>query len=137
MIFAAHCVACVAQQYPNIADAPKSTPAPVPTASPTPNPAMLAQARTCFSQLQSGKIDRSQMTAEMSTALTTDQVNAGRAALGSLGTPVTFEQQQAGMQGKLSYAIYLVTFGGGQKFDFLFVVDPQGKIAGLRLSPAQ
>ena len=57
--------------------------------------------------------------------------------IGNLGTPVTFEQEQAGTQGTLTYAVYLVTFGGGEKFDFLFVLDPPGKIAGLKLSPAQ
>ena len=73
----------------------------------------------------------------MNADLTTDRINAARAVIGNLGTPVTFEQEQVGKQGTLTYAVYLVTFGGGEKFNFLFVVDPSGKIAGLRLSPAE
>jgi hypothetical protein len=39
-------------------------------------------------------------------------------------------------QNGVDYAIYLLTFGDGKKLDFIFAVDGQGKVAGLRLQPA-
>ena len=70
-------LACALLVFATLAAAP-TKPAPTPTASPTPNPAMLAQARACFAQLQSGKVDRSQLAAQMNADLTTDRIDAAR-----------------------------------------------------------
>jgi hypothetical protein len=108
-----------------------------PTATPSPDPAMLAHAKNELTQLQSGAIDRATLTTDMSALLTDDKLASVKSAIGSLGAPVSFEQQHAGAQGDVRYAVYLVTFGNGTKVDFLIGVDGQGKIAALRLTPAQ
>ncbi len=120
---------------PMYTPAPNGAPGAEPAATPTPNPKMLARAKSWFAQLQAGKIDRSQLAAGMGS-LTDEQVANASSHIKSLGTPVTFEQQQTMMQGGVSYAVYLLTFGNGQKLDFIFAVDSQGKVAGLRLTPA-
>jgi hypothetical protein len=109
--------------------------APAPATTPSPNPQMLARAKSWFAQLQAGKIDRSQLAPGMGS-LTDEQVTNVSAQIKSLGTPVTFEQQQTMTQNGVDYAIYLLTFGDGKKLDFIFAVDGQGKVAGLRLQPA-
>jgi hypothetical protein len=106
-------------------------------ATPSPDPAMLARAKAAFAQLQSGKIDRTLLSSEMNAALTDDKLAAVKGAIGNLGTPVSFEQQRAGTQGDVRYAVYLVTFLNGPRLNFLFGVDPQGKVAGMRLLPTQ
>jgi hypothetical protein len=98
---------------------------------------MLARAKSEFAQVQGGKIDRTTLTADMNSLLTDDKVAIVKGAIGNLGAPVSFEQQRAGTQGDVRYAIYLVTFANGTKVDFLMGVDGQGKIAALRLTPAQ
>ncbi len=125
--------------------APPPAPAPPPlapmpaqtAATPSPDPAMLARAKAAFAQLQSGKIDRTQLSPEMNAALTDDKLAAVKGAIGNLGTPVSFEQQRTGTQGDVRYAVYLVTFLNGPRLNFLFGVDPQGKVAGMRLLPTQ
>jgi hypothetical protein len=108
-----------------------------PTATPSPDPAMLARAKNEFAQLQSGKIDRTTLTTEMSTALTDDKLATLKGAIGNLGTPVSFAQQRAGTRGDVRYAVYVVTFANGTKLDFLIGIDGQGKIAGMQLMPSQ
>jgi hypothetical protein len=107
-----------------------------PSNTPSPNPQMLAQAKSWFTQLQAGKIDRSQLAPGMASSLTDEQVTNVSAQIKSLGTPVTFEQQQTMTQNGVNYAVYLLTFGDSKKLDFIFAVDGQGKVAGLRLQPA-
>ncbi|HEY6485925.1 MAG TPA: hypothetical protein VIX83_06050 [Candidatus Cybelea sp.] len=103
--------------------------------TPTPNPAMIAQAKSIFTQLQGGTVDRSLLEPTMSSALTDDKLSAIKGSIGSLGAPVSFDQQNAGLQGDLTYAVYLLTFKDGTKLQLLDVVDKQGKIAGLKLTP--
>ena len=129
------------QQPPPVPAAPPMAPMPAataaPTATPSPDPAMLARAKNEFAQVQSGKIDRTTLTTDMNTLLTDDKVAIVKGAIGNLGAPVSFEQQRAGTQGDVRYAVYLVTFANGTKLDFLIGIDGQGKIAALRLTPAQ
>jgi hypothetical protein len=125
------------QQPPPPPAAPPLAPMPAATATPSPDPAMLARAKDEFAQLQSGKIDRTTLTTEMSTALTDDKLATLKAAIGNLGTPVSFDQQRSGTQGDVRYDVYLVTFANGTKLNFLIAVDGQGKIAGMRLMPNQ
>jgi hypothetical protein len=107
-----------------------------PGATPAPNPQMLARAKSWFAQLQAGKIDRSQLAAGMGTALSDQQVQDVSSKIKTLGTPVTFEQQQTMTQAGNTITAYLLTFGNGQKLSFYFAVDSQGKVSGLQLRPA-
>ncbi|MFY9720286.1 MAG: hypothetical protein WAK16_11670, partial [Candidatus Cybelea sp.] len=88
-------------------------------------------------QLQAGVVDRAALTTDMNAALTDDKLATVKGAIGSLGTPVGFDQQSAGTQGDSKYALYLVRFANGQKIDFIFAVDSKGRISGMRLAPAQ
>jgi len=125
------------QQPPPPPAPPPLAPMPAATATPSPDPALLARAKNEFAQLQSGKIDRTTLTTDMSTLLTDDKLATVKSAFGNTGAPVSFEQQRTGTQGDVRYAVYLVTFASGTKVDFLIGVDGQGKIAALRLTPAQ
>lgn len=120
---------------PPLAPMPAATTAP--TATPSPDPAMLARAKNEFVDLQSGKIDRTTLTTDMSALLTDDKLATVKSGIGNLGAPVSFGQERTGTQGDVRYAVYLVTFANGTKVDFLIGVDGQGKIAALRLTPAQ
>jgi hypothetical protein len=108
-----------------------------PAVTPSPDPAMLAQAKNVFAELQSGKLDRTTLTTEMSAALTDDKLATVKSSIGTLGAPVSFEQEHAGTQSGVRYGVYLVTFSNGAKLDFLIGLDGQGKIAGMRLTPMQ
>lgn len=127
---------CASAQEPPPEGAPQAADpyAPNSTATPAPNPALLARAKTVFAQLQAGKIDRSQLATNANANFTNATVANAQKMVGSLGKPVSFAQQQATTQGNVSAAIYVVTFKNGQKVDFLFALDSQGKIAGLSLS---
>jgi hypothetical protein len=126
------------QQPPPPPAAPPLAPGPATTAAtPSPDPAMLARAKNEFAQLQAGKIDRTTLTTQMSTALTDDKLAIVKTSIGNLGTPVSFDQQRAGTQGDVRYAVYVVTFANGTKLNFLIGVDGQGKIAGMQLMPNQ
>jgi hypothetical protein len=126
------------QQPPPAPAPPPVAPVPAQTgATPSPDPAMLAQAKNVFAQLQSGKLDRLLLTTEMNTALTDDKLATVKSSIGTLGAPVSFEQEHAGTQTGLRYGVYLVTFSNGAKLDFLIGIDGQGKIAGMRLTPMQ
>ena len=105
-----------------------------PAHTPIPDAAMLAQAKKVFAQLQSGKVDQS----ELSTTTPNANMNAATIAnaqhmIGNLGKPVSFVEEHSTSQGNMSAVIYLVTFQNGQKIDFLYMVDSQGKVAGLGL----
>jgi hypothetical protein len=116
---------------------PPAPPASQPTAAPTTDPAMLARAKSWFGQLQSGKIDRSQLATKANGALTDATVSNAQSILGGLGTPVSFVQQQSGTQGSISYAMYLLTFPNGKKLNFFFAVDSAGKVEGLQIGQPQ
>jgi len=105
-----------------------------PARTPIPDTVILAQAKKVFSQLQSGKVDQS----ELSTDTPNSNMNAATIAnaqrmIGSLGKPVSFVEQHSTAQGGMDAVIYLVTFQNGQKIDFLYMVDSQGKVTGLGL----
>jgi hypothetical protein len=126
------------QQPPPAPAPPPMAPVPAQTgATPSPDPAMLAQAKTVFAQLQNGKLDRTALTTEMNAALTDDKLATVKSSIGTLGAPVSFEQEHAGTQTGVRYGVYLVTFSNGAKLDFLIGIDGQGKIAGMRLTPMQ
>jgi hypothetical protein len=106
---------------------------PDPTTTTRPNPQMVAEAKKWFAQLQNGRIDRSQMESGPSANMNDATISNAQHMIGSLGQPVSFVQQRSGSQGGVNYALYLVTFRNGQKVEFLFAIDQQGKIASLGL----
>ena len=107
-----------------------STPSPGPAA----NTAMLARAKAAFAQLQAGKVDRTQLTPQMNTA-SDAQFKSVQSSIAH-GPPVSFAQQQSFSQGGNTYAIYLVTFADGSKVNFVFALDSQGKVSGMRVTGA-
>jgi len=105
------------------------------TASPAPDPAILARAKAMFAQIQTGKIDRSQLDAQANETIDDATIKRARDAVAALGTPVTFEQQNVFVRQGISNYVYLVTFGGGQSLDFGFFLDSAGKVAGMAILP--
>jgi len=107
-----------------------STPSPAPSAS----SAMLARAKSVFSQLQAGKVDPSQLTPQMK-AVSEAQLKSAQSSIAH-GSPVAFEQTQSFSQGDYTYAVYLVTFADGAKVNFVLALDSQGKVASMRVTGA-
>ncbi len=107
-----------------------STPSPAPAANAT----MLTRAKAVFAQLQAGKVDRSELTPQMGAA-SDSELKAAQSSI-ARGSPVSFEQQQSFSQDGYTYAVYVVTFADGSKVDFVFAVDSQGKVAGMRVTGA-
>ncbi|MBV8344188.1 MAG: hypothetical protein JO190_04220 [Candidatus Eremiobacteraeota bacterium] len=108
-----------------------STPSPAPAANAT----MLSRAKAVFAQLQAGKIDRSELTPQMSAAATDAQLKGAQSSI-ARGSPVSFQQEQSFSQAGNTYAVYLVTFSDGSKVNFVFAVDSEGKVAGMRVTGA-
>ncbi len=112
---------------------PMYAPMAEPTSVPSANPQLLARAKTVFAQLQAGTLDRSQLAPGPNGAMSAQAIANAKNLVGGLGPPVSFVETQSESQGSVSAAIYLVTFKNGEKVDFLFAVDSQGKIAGMSL----
>jgi hypothetical protein len=104
-----------------------------PGAEPTPNPELLARAKSTFAQLQAGTVNPSQLAAGPNGAMSAQAIANAKNLVGNLGPPVSFVAQQQENSGSVSAAIYLVTFKNGEKVDFLFAVDSQGKIEGMSI----
>jgi hypothetical protein len=104
-----------------------------PSPAATTDPALLAKAKSWFVALQHGKIDRSQLASSAYGNMTDASIASAQKMIGSLGPPVSFVQERAQSQDNVSAAIYSVTFKNGQKVDFLFAVDSEGKVEGLSL----
>lgn len=134
MFFVAAALAAVTApapaQYAPSPYGPAATPAPRGST----DPALLAHAKSVFAQLQAGKVDRSELAGNGPNGNMTDATLANaQKMVGGLGAPVSFVQQQVSTQGNISAAIYVVTFKNGQKVDFLFALDSQGKVEGMSL----
>jgi hypothetical protein len=104
------------------------------TSSNQPNPKMLAKAKIIFAEVQTGRVDRSQLSTQNPNANMTDAtITNGYKMVNGLGAPVSFVQQRTSTQGNLTAALYLITFKNGEKLDFLFILDSEGKVAGMGL----
>ena len=85
--------------------------------------------------MQTGDIDHSQLSDSGNMSLDADTVKDISAQVAPLGAPVTFVQQQVGVQnGGASYT-YLLTFKNGTKLSFVLLLDGSGKIAGISVQP--
>lgn len=118
----------------------ESTPAPSPSASaaatPAPDPAVLARAKAWYRMLQTGKLDRQQMSDVANKAITDRLVAQAQAALAPLGDPVSFDQIQTASQSGISLWVYMLTFKSGDRWKFAFGTDADGRVALLQVVPA-
>lgn len=132
---------CAALLACSLAAAPgQPTPPPEPggsAAAPaqTPDASLMARAKSWFSQLQTGKVDRSQLATAVNGALTDAQVQQAKQMIGGLGAPTSFVQKQEMSQGGNTVGVYHLTFPNGSTMDFAFAIDSEGKVSGLRLIP--
>lgn len=117
------------QSAPTQSSAPSSAAAQI-------DPKVTALAEDWLHRIQTGNVDRSQLTSEMSTALTPALVQQVAAQLAPLGDPtaVSFAGSQA-VQGITIYH-FVLTFKAATVNEFLGI-DAAGKIAGLRFTPVQ
>jgi hypothetical protein len=87
--------------------------------------------------MQTGDIDRSQLTATMNADLTPDVIKQIRAKFGALGDPLSFTPlgQQSVADDETAY-VYRVVFKT-TTLNEVFVLDKDGKVAGIQFPPAQ
>jgi hypothetical protein len=117
------------------------TAAPADTALPSglsmPAPDAIARlAERCFTELQAGKIDRTQLTDATNLALPPAALKNISKQLGPLRAPSSFALEHTGRSGDVAEYVYRVTFGDGRAVMFGFSFDvAQGKVAGLHFGP--
>jgi hypothetical protein len=105
------------------------------TAVPLPeNRALTKRAKDWLHRVQSGTIDRSQLTQTVNDALTEDIVKQGVAKLGPLGTPLSFTYRETKSFPPNTVYVYTVTFKKSTMYWF-FSTDDAGKISGFQLLP--
>jgi hypothetical protein len=126
------------------ASAATGTPSPAPSAtasaaapaqSPYADPA--TRAREWLHRMQTGDIDRSQLTDEMNTDLTPGVIKQISDQFGPLGDPQSFtllgEESVAGDETAYVYRVVFKT----KTVNEVFVLDKAGKVAGIQFPPAQ
>jgi hypothetical protein len=119
------------------------TPSPSPSATASPAPAQgsyadpATRAREWLHRMQTGDIDRSQLTATMNADLTPDAIKQISAKFGPLGDPQSFTLlgQESVPDNETAY-VYRVVFKT-TTVNEVFVLDKDGKIAGIQFPPAQ
>jgi hypothetical protein len=118
-----------AQTAPAQSSAPSST-------APQVDPKVTAIAKDWLYRIQTANVDRSQLTDQMSAALTPSLVQHVAAQLAPLGDPTTvvFVGSKT-VQGVTVYQ-FVLTFKTATVNE-LVGIDSAGKIAGLRFTPAQ
>jgi hypothetical protein len=112
-----------------------------PTAAPTAaaatdagDAAVTARAKDWFHQIQTGKIDRSQLDDKMNAALTDSKLAQVSAQLSPLGNPSAFTLSKKMTQGSVNIYVFALQFPSLTFYE-TFAVDPDGKIAGILLTP--
>ena len=127
---------CAALLIAIVAAAPQAAASPEAAGSPAAvDQSKLALAKEWFTRMQTGDIDHSQLSDSGNMSLDADTVKDISAQVAPLGAPVTFVQQQVGVQnGGASYT-YLLTFKNGTKLSFVLLLDGSGKIAGISVQP--
>ncbi len=102
------------------------------TSTPTANAdaAVTARAKDWLHQIQAGKVDRTQLTDKMNTALTDSMLANVSAQLAPLGDPTSFTLSSK--TSKSAYTVYVFTVKWpAVTLSETFAVDLSGKIAGL------
>jgi len=97
-----------------------------------------ARATEWLHRLQTGTIDRTQLTPAVDRGLTAAVVTRLANQLGPLGDPVAMKltETKPPVAGNTPY-IFKVDFKNDSTVYFIFVLDPNGKISGLRFSNAE
>ncbi len=120
-----------------VADAPTSSPNVMASAAPDASPAVTARAKEWLHRLQTGDIDRSQLDEKMNALLTADTVKLIIGQFGPLGDPQSFTPLgQQPVAGDMTAYVYRVVFKTAT-LNEVFVLDKDGKIAGIQFPPAQ
>lgn len=132
LAFAVFALALFAAPLAAQAQSAPSAPAAAPT---TPSDAVVTGwARDWLRSMQTGTIDRTQLTDEMNAALTPDTVRSVQAQLASLGQPIAVTlQRKATANGYIGY-YFALRFDSGIWIEHL-VLDANNKIAALRFTP--
>jgi hypothetical protein len=123
-------VAAVIAQAPSTA-APATPAAPATAAD---DAAVTARAKNWFNQIQIGTIDRSQLDAKMNAALTDATLAQVSAQIAPLGNPSVFTLSKKMTQGSVTAYVFVVEFPKVMLYE-TFALDPDGKIAGLLITP--
>jgi hypothetical protein len=113
------------------------TTAAAPSVAATPNGPAMARALDWYHRLQTGDIDRSQLSPKMDETLAPATVSAVQAKLAALGDPVSFVQKQVIDRAGATMYVYDLTYKGGSHLLFMFTSLASGKIVGLQFAPAQ
>jgi hypothetical protein len=96
-----------------------------------------ARAKEWLHRLQTGNIDRSQLEEKMNAALTPDVVKQISGKFAPLGDPQSFTPLgQQSVTGDMTAYVYRVVFKS-TTLNEVFILDKDGKIAGIQLPPAQ
>ena len=105
-------------------------------AVPGENPAVTARVKAVWEQFTSGNVDRSQLTPEMSKAMTPDVLAGAKAQFAQLGTATswTYRGEQSN-ENQTTYT-YLVVFSSGFKTNIFMSLTKDGKISGYLVRPA-
>ena len=113
------------------------TPAPAPTASLAPtNAPVLARAKKWLLAIQSGSIDRTQLSDAMNAALTDASVKTLAGEVGPFGPPNSFVQTRIVHSGANTGYVYNIIFQNGTRALMVFALDDAtSKVTGLRLTP--
>jgi hypothetical protein len=128
----------VALAFALTATAATAAPTAAPAPTPTPDAAVMARAKDWFHRIETGNIDRSQLSAQVNAALSDAMIKQVASQVSPLGEPTSFTQIQTGTRGGSAYCVYEVTFSTGEKWHYVFAYDPATtKITGLRVLPAQ
>lgn len=113
---------------------PPSSAPPIPL--PQVDPKVTAIAKDWLHRIQTANVDRSQLTDQMSAALTPSLVQQVAAQLAPLGDPTAVSFIGFQTAGGITVYHFLLTFKSATLNEFLGI-DAAGKIAGLRFTPTQ
>ena len=105
-----------------------------PTPAPNEDLSVTARAKEWVRRVQTGSIDRSQLSATMSKALTPDLVAGAKAQFAALGAPKAFTFLGKTSQGASTVYVYRVDFRS-DSLNLILSVDGAGKIDGLLFRP--
>ncbi|MBV9972414.1 MAG: beta-lactamase family protein [Candidatus Eremiobacteraeota bacterium] len=105
-----------------------------PTPAPNEDLSVTARAKEWIGRIQTGRIDRSQLSATMSKALTPDLVAGAKAQFGRLGPARTLTYLGKSTQGASTVYVYRVDFAR-DSLNLILSIDVAGKIDGLLFRP--
>ncbi|HSP34218.1 MAG TPA: serine hydrolase domain-containing protein [Thermoanaerobaculia bacterium] len=86
------------------------------------------QAKSIFTGLQKGQIDRALFTPNANAYFSDQALRDFASSLGPLGAPKTFTLMRQGLRGGMAQRNYVVTFANGKKAGITTFIMPDGKI---------